>query len=344
MSSVAVPENLFALRVRLPSLIEWAGVRISRAEVLDRAWADLRGLAGIDEGMVLSEEAHTLGLETESWTVDSGEAPRERDWVGGQKSAVVAFYFEKRVDAEAAHAWAVQRAPSLVAEGAVFPVEVIPPQDWNAQWKAAFRELAEGIPIPPFWRVVPAWDGADVRALAPGGGGNAAVRLIGINPGAGFGTGTHETTQLCLQALGESEANVSGAHVLDFGSGSGILAIGAALLGAQVDAVEIDELAVSNARENAAINSVGNRITYAQDLSELPARTYPVILANILRPVLLQFCDALMARWDGAGTGSRVILSGLVEGDLPSVIAAYSAKTRREPRVLRSGDWRALVF
>src|SRR5664279_3870288 len=105
--------------------------------------------------------------------------------------------------------------------------------------------------VSPHWRVLPPWVEPDVRGHVDG------VPIIRINPGAGFGLGTHETTQLCLLALGHFlRSGFRPATVLDFGSGSGILAIGAALSGAKVEAVEINERAIENARENATLNHV----------------------------------------------------------------------------------------
>src|SRR6185437_14290065 len=155
-------------------------------------------------------------------------------------------------------------------------------QDWDARWKESFP----GVEVPPFWHILPPW----VDAPAERGG----VRVIRLNPGAGFGTGTHETTQLCLRALAErGSTRVRGRRVLDFGSGSGILSIGAALLGAQVDAVEIDPLALENSLENARLSHVENSIAFHEGLPDVPPGGYPVVLANILRPVLLEHCQEL---------------------------------------------------
>jgi ribosomal protein L11 methyltransferase len=172
--------------------------------------------------------------------------------------------------------------------------------------------------------------------------------VVILNPGAGFGTGTHETTQLCLQAFAEGlEKGCSVSSVLDFGSGSGILAIGAAIRGARVvHAVEIDPLAVDNARENARLNGASERVTWASDLSGLnelrPTDGYSVVFANILRPVLLEFVDQLTARISAQG---MLILSGLIESDLDLVIQAYSARLAGfHLRVLSKNEWRALVF
>jgi ribosomal protein L11 methyltransferase len=176
--------------------------------------------------------------------------------------------------------------------------------------------------------------------------------VVRVNPGAGFGTGTHETTQLCLEALGglalERIADrgkladaFDGLSVLDFGSGSGILGIACALLGARVEAVEIDPLAIANATENADLNQVRGQVRFSQTLAPSPER-FPLVLANILRPVLLEFASELVSR---LAPGGALVLSGLMEGDVAEVSARYTALLGgKTPEVFSSGEWRALVF
>jgi ribosomal protein L11 methyltransferase len=167
-----------------------------------------------------------------------------------------------------------------------------------------------------------------------------------ILPGSGFGTGTHETTQLCLQALGHPALlkRITGQEVLDFGSGSGILSLAAARLGAsQVWGVEIDDLAIANARENASLNGLEGKVTWKLQLEEVPAqKRFPVILANILRPVLVEFVEPLLSR---RASGGAVIVSGLLERDVEEVKSVYSARLGgQQPEVLALGEWRALVW
>ena len=276
------------------------------------------GLIGVHEGSLLSEEASQQGLEPESWTVDSGEAPRERDWVGVLARAKAQLYFKTR---EGAKSTAEKLA--LIPELEVGGVEEQKAQDWDAEWKASFT----GVKVKPFWDIIPPW-----------------TRVLRLNPGAGFGTGTHETTQLCLEAIGEM-GSLEGKKVLDFGSGSGILAVAAALLGAQVDAVEIDPLAIDNATENAGLNQMQARIRFARELR--PAATgYDLIIANILRPVLLEFAERLVSRLrpDGA-----LILSGLIESDVAQVTERYQTLLRARQgslqyAAMQLAEWRALVW
>lgn len=192
-----------------------------------------------------------------------------------------------------------------------------------------------GVEIPPFWRVIPPW----VEATSPS---SAQVTVLRINPGRGFGIGNHETTQLCL--LGFAHFLRAGFHprtVLDFGSGSGILAIAAALSGASVHAVEIDDLAIDNARENAALNGVEHLITFHKELPE-PAAPFDLVFANILNRVLLTYAEALSARQSRSG---RMILSGLFGTDVPGVLSCYRQLLEgMQPSVHEREDWRAIVF
>jgi len=279
---------------------------------------------------MLCDEAAEAGLETESWLVDSGEAPSNRDWVGAQSQENPQLYFPSEGDARQA-----QERLEGISGCTVARIFEQPNQDWDAEWKRSFR----GVDVPPDWRIVPPWEAQDRE---PG------RHLLVVNPGAGFGTGTHETTQLCLQAFSESLAGgLDPESVLDFGSGSGILAIGAALRGArQVHAVEIDRLAIDNALENARLNAVKDCIRYETELSALagmePAEGYSVVFANILKPVLLEFSQQLCSR---VRSGGVMILSGLIEADVEPVRAAYSALLPGRPsRVLARNEWRAIVF
>jgi ribosomal protein L11 methyltransferase len=193
-----------------------------------------------------------------------------------------------------------------------------------------------GVDIPPYWRVLPPAQAPETLGPLDG------MTLLRIRSGKGFGIGTHETTQLCLLALGHLLRTCRCAKtMLDFGAGSGILAIAAALAGVQVQAVEIDEFAIENARENAHLNDVTDRIDLRTHLSE-PARVYDLVFANILNRVLLDFAEPLSQRQSPEGT---MVLSGLTATDVPGIVARYRPllPTMR-PEIYERGSWRAVVF
>lgn len=193
-----------------------------------------------------------------------------------------------------------------------------------------------GLSVDPYWRVLP----PDVEPAARGSVGG--VPVLRIAPSPAFGTGEHPTTHLCLLALGALwRTGPAPARVLDFGAGSGILAIGAARLGASVEAVEIDGDALAAAATNARLNDVEDRIEWSTTLRE-PAEPFDLVLANILSEVLLDFADALCART--APTG-RLVLSGLTATDVPSLVARYGPRLPgHRHRIYERDEWRALVF
>ncbi len=282
---------------------------------------------GVTEGVLLSEEAHERGYETESWVLDEGMAPHERDWLAQEKVLTLLAYFQNEKAAENARDWltreyVLSKVPEVNAEEE---------QDWNAKWKASFT----GIVVDEHLKVLPPWsEELETRKGDKG--------IMVINPGAGFGTGTHETTQLCLRLLREA-GNLKGKVVLDFGSGSGILGIAAALFGAEkVYCVEIDPLANDNARENAALNGVSDKIEFLEQIpEEIKNGKVDVLLANILRPILIRFAPIIKNCLKPAS--SELVLSGLIETDLNEVISTYQeGGSPFELKKYEKNEWRAL--
>lgn len=170
---------------------------------------------------------------------------------------------------------------------------------------------------------------------------------IWIEPGVGWGTGAHATTQLCLQALAHyAPAAGSGPdplpwRLLDFGAGSGILAIAAGRLGATVEAVEIDEAGSLHGRINVELNGLSDQIHYCRTLEGLPG-AFSMVVANILKPVLMDFAESLATRIKLGGT---LILSGLVSTDLPEISVRYgSFLSAARPEIFGLGEWRAAVW
>jgi ribosomal protein L11 methyltransferase len=179
----------------------------------------------------------------------------------------------------------------------------VPEQDWVRQTQAQFTpiQVAPALWIVPTWHTPP-----DAQALN-----------LRIDPGAAFGTGTHPTTQLCLRWLAAHPPR--GARVLDYGCGSGILAIAAALLGAaQVIGTDIDPQALVTARANASLNEVPVQYTGPQDL---PSGRFDLVLANILANPLKVLAPALLARVDAGGA---LVLAGLLERQADELIDLYA--------------------
>lgn len=323
-------ESSFRLKVSISRRIQVGKKGLEREEFFDWLWRNFlkAGMLGIHEGTLLTEEASKQGLETESWTVDAGEAPRERDWIQSQRETHAELYFASQEQAEKAAA-KLSKLEGLQ----VGAVEEQKAEDWDAQWKASFMNAGDGVRIPPYWRVLPPWSSAKV---------SPDERILRVNPGAGFGTGTHETTQLCLQALADCWPRDRKPKVLDFGSGSGILTIAAGLLGAEEAlGVEIDPLAIENAQDNARLNEIGERVRFQRQLTGVTG-PFDIVLANILKPVLLEYCAELCDRMERQR--GVLILSGLIEQDVKEVAADFSSILKAEPEVRALNEWRCLVW
>ncbi len=160
--------------------------------------------------------------------------------------------------------------------------------------------------------------------------------LIDLDPGLAFGTGTHATTALCLEWL--DTAALQGAFVVDYGCGSGVLAIAALKLGAAAAlAVDIDPQALIATRENAARNGVAERLTVALP-SEATGRTTDILLANILAEPLLELAPIFAER---VATGGRVVLSGILQSQATPVASRYAAWFDMRPATVRD-DWALL--
>jgi ribosomal protein L11 methyltransferase len=165
---------------------------------------------------------------------------------------------------------------------------------------------------------------------------------IVLRAGGAFGDGRHETTQLCLQAVAAFAPRPRRAwRLLDFGSGTGILSIAAAKLGATAHGVEIDREAIALAMENTRLSGVDERATFGESLASATG-AFDLVVANILRRVLLAAADELAARLAGDGT---LVLSGLVATDVPEVSSRYAKLLGdRRGEIYERGDWRALVW
>ena len=201
-------------------------------------------------------------------------------------------------------------------------------EDWAKEWKNGLRprQITGRIVVKPTWTE---WDRSTSEIL------------IDIDPQMAFGTGEHATTRGCLRLL--DEAVRPGDRVLDVGSGSAILAIAAALLGAgEVVAVEYDPDANLNARDNLVQNGVERRVTILEQMADPKLMeelgTFDLITANILsgviRPLLPSFREALR----GAGEG-KLIVSGILQTERDEVVAAASAAGLSLEKEDREDEW-----
>lgn len=196
--------------------------------------------------------------------------------------------------------------------------------DWAEAWKAAFRPVRLGRRI----LVRPSWIEAETQP---------DDIVLTLDPGLAFGTGLHPTTQLCAEAI---EARLRpGMRVLDVGTGSGILSILAARLGAAaVLGVDTDEEAVRVARENVARNSAGDRVAIMPGSWEQGAGDYDLVIANILAGVIRRLLQEGLAK-----TGRLFIFSGILDTQAEEVRAAMREAGLRVVDQTQRADWICLV-
>jgi len=180
--------------------------------------------------------------------------------------------------------------------------EIFEDKDWVTYTQSQFKEIL----ISDTLRIVPPWESNS----------EFSGQTIIIQPGSGFGTGTHPTTQLCLRWL---ENNLKGNNtVLDYGSGSGVLSIAAKMLGAGfVEGVEIDSKAILNAEQNNKLNNL--IIPYHDPDSFESNEKYDIVIANILATILIRLAPTL-----GPFIGQKLVLSGILKNQATDVIQSYS--------------------
>ncbi len=236
---------------------------------------------------------------------------------------------EKRIRVEQ---FLAQNGPAFAGFVYARPVvSVIKNEDWANNWKVHFKpvRIGERLVIKPTWEEYRKKEGDLV---------------IQIDPGMAFGTGAHPTTKMCLESLERICFDRSGGKlpgpVLDVGTGSGVLSIAAALLGAAaITAVDIDPEAVTVTRENLELNGVADLVAASTtDLAELPGG-FAVVVANILAEELVRLSDQLTSR---IAPGGWLILSGILSEKEELVRAAFPSLTLVENP--KEAEWCCLTF
>lgn len=198
-------------------------------------------------------------------------------------------------------------------------------EDWAHGWKQHFHPLKIGrVVIKPSWRE---WEGTSGEIV------------VELDPGMAFGTGLHPTTKLMIEAL--QERIRPGIKVLDLGTGSGILAIPAAHLGAAVTALDISDVAVGVARENVDLNGVAGQVSVAEGTVDAVAgRRFDMILANIIASVLADIAGQLAAALE---SGGEVLASGIIDERVGLVRSAFENAGLEITDAIADGDWWLIV-
>ena len=257
----------------------------------------------------LSDELDALSVSVEDADADSpaeqalyGEPGLPPPQAGWERSTLRAHF---ETEAEATQAVTLLMAQDWTDGLALIAMAPVADEDWVRLTQAQFAP----VPITPSFWIVPTWH------EPPSG----ADRVIRLDPGLAFGTGSHPTTRMCLRWIaGHAQPAQPWPRVLDYGCGSGILAIAAALHGAvEVEAVDIDPAAVQSSQDNARANGV----TLRCGLPDQASGTYPLVLANILATPLKLLAPLLCGHLPPAG---HLVLAGILERQAQELTAAYS--------------------
>ncbi|RZL96266.1 MAG: 50S ribosomal protein L11 methyltransferase [Variovorax sp.] len=253
-------------------------------------------LDALDALSVSVEDADAQTDAEQALFGEPGMPPPKEGW---QRSRVIALFATQPLAREAATVLALQ---DFFKGCQTLGVAEVPEQDWVRLTQSQFAPVEI---TPEFW-IVPTWHEPPSQAR----------QVIRLDPGLAFGTGTHPTTRMCLRWIATHA--VSGQRVLDYGCGSGILAIGAAKYGAtEIDAVDIDEAAVESTRLNAEANGVQLRT----GLPEVAQGQYRTVLANILATPL-KVLAPLLCRY--VAPGGALVLAGILERQAEELKAAYA--------------------
>ena len=257
----------------------------------------------------LSDELEALSVSVEDADADSpaeqalyGEPGLPPPQAGWERSTLRALF---ETEAEATQAVTLLMAQAWTKGLALIAMAPVADEDWVRLTQSQFAPVQI---TPSFW-IVPTWHEPP----------KDAQRVIRLDPGLAFGTGSHPTTRMCLRWIAQrADTRQPWTRVLDYGCGSGILAIAAALHGAgEVDALDIDPAAVQSSQDNAQANGVSLRC----GLPDQAAGTYPLVLANILASPLKLLAPLLCGHLEAAG---RLVMAGILERQAEELRSAYA--------------------
>ena len=259
----------------------------------DRVEALSDALDALDALSVSVEDADA---QTDAEQALFGEPGMPAPKGGWNRSRVIALFNEEPIACEAAR---LLQAQDFFDMCQVLGINAVPDQDWVRLTQSQFAPVEI---TPEFW-IVPTWHEPPAQAQ----------KVIRLDPGLAFGTGTHPTTRMCLRWIA---THAVPARVLDYGCGSGILAIGASKYGAQdVLAVDIDEAAVQSTERNAE----ANRVTLIAGMPDKAVGHFGLVLANILATPLKVLAPLLCAH---VATGGQLVLAGILARQADELVAA----------------------
>jgi len=265
----------------------------------DRVETLCEALDALDALSVSVEDADAQTDAEQALFGEPGMPPPKEGW---QRSRVIALFPDEAQAKEASSVLALQD----FFEGCeVLGVATVPEQDWVRLTQSQFAPVEV---TPEFW-IVPTWHEPPEQAK----------QVIRLDPGLAFGTGTHPTTRMCLRWIAtRGEGALAGKRVLDYGCGSGILAIGAAKFGStDIDAVDIDEAAVSST----VLNAEANGVKLKAGLPDAAKGEYDIVLANILATPLKLLAPLLRGH---VRAGGSLVMAGILERQADELKEAYA--------------------
>lgn len=259
-------------------------------------------LDALDALSVSVEDADAQTDAEQALFGEPGMPPPKEGW---QRSRVTALYASKEL---ADDALTLLQLQDFFVDCQTLGIKDVPEQDWVRLTQSQFTPVDI---TPEFW-IVPTWHEPPAQARI----------VIRLDPGLAFGTGTHPTTRMCLRWIAQRAGQPGPAgdlgRVLDYGCGSGILAIGAAKHGAtDIDAVDIDDAAV----HATVLNANANEVDLRAGLPESVTGVYQTVLANILATPLKVLAPLL---WSRVATGGSLVLAGILERQADELKAAYA--------------------
>ncbi|WP_019430241.1 50S ribosomal protein L11 methyltransferase [Limnohabitans sp. Rim47] len=253
-------------------------------------------LDALDALSVSVEDADAQTPAEQALFGEPGMPPPKDGW---QRSRIVALFAQ---ESQAQEAVQLLLAQDFFEGCRVVGVQAVADQDWVRLTQSQFAPVEI---TPDFW-IVPTWHEPPAQAR----------QIIRLDPGLAFGTGTHPTTRMCLRWI--AQHGVQGQRVLDYGCGSGILAIGAAKYGAlNIDAVDIDEAAVTST----VLNAEANGVVLLAGLPDKAKGQYQTVLANILATPLKVLAPLLCSY---VASGGSLVLAGILERQADELKAAYA--------------------
>ena len=259
-------------------------------------------LDALDALSVSVEDADAQTPAEQALFGEPGMPPPKDGW---QRSRMVALFALETAAQEAAVLLAAQ---DFFEDCQLLGIQTLEDQDWVRLTQSQFAPVEV---TSDFW-IVPTWHEPPAQAR----------QIIRLDPGLAFGTGTHPTTRMCLRWI--AQKGVQEQRVLDYGCGSGILAIGAAKYGAtDIDAVDIDEAAVTATE----LNAVANHVVLRAGLPDKAQGQYQTVLANILATPLRVLAPLLCAH---VAAGGSLVLAGILERQADELKAAYAPWIRLE--------------